>query len=74
MKITETNIGGRIFINFGDCLSIPVDRIKQFNFNVANGAASGESVQIVTDDPEEEIIFAYGNCDDIKNYVYGLDK
>jgi len=49
----------------GDCCVIPLNRVKRFDFTVA----TGNSVQIVTDDSDEEIIFAYENCEAIKLFL-----
>jgi len=68
MTITVSAIGSRQFINFGELMSIPVDRIKLFDFMSPNGGAS-RSVKIVTDDPSEDIVFANGNCDAVKEFV-----
>lgn len=68
MLIQVVRIGETEFLDLG-VLIIPVSRIKKFDFGVANGGATGNSVQIVTDDPDEEIIFAYENRDTIKRFL-----
>ena len=69
IEITTHRIAGRQFINFGDCAVVPVDRIKRFDFTVANGGAGGRSVQIVTDDPFEYITFAFENRDAVARFI-----
>lgn len=68
MEVGITKVGSREFLNLGDVV-VPVDKIRVFDFNVPNGGASGNSVQVVTDDPDSEIIFAFENCDAIREWL-----
>lgn len=49
--------------------AIPVDRIKAFDFQIANGGASGKSVKIVTDDPTDNYLYAFENRDALKKFL-----
>jgi hypothetical protein len=69
MLVQLTMLGNRKFLHLDGRIAIPIDRIKRFDFNVANGGASGHSVKIVTDDPDEEFIYAFENCDAIKAFL-----
>lgn len=60
MNVEIFKIGETEFLTLGDVIVLP---LKRFDFTV--GGATGNSVQIVTDDPDEEIIFAYENCEAI---------
>jgi hypothetical protein len=69
IEVYTAEVGGRQFLVCGEVVSIPVDRIKRFDFKIPNGGASDRSVQIVTDDPDEEIIFAFEKLDAIANFL-----
>lgn len=69
LNISISDVGGRKFLCIEDVCSIPIDRIQAFDFRVANGGASEHSVQICTDDPQEEWIFAYENRNDIARFL-----
>jgi len=68
MKIEAIKIGERQFLMLDDT-SIPIDRIRAFDFQVANGGASGRSVKIVTDDPNDDYIYAFENRDAILEFL-----
>ena len=70
MHIYIAKIGGRRFLNCGDHVVVPIDRIQKFDFTIPNGGAD-ESVQIVTDDADEEIIFANENAVAIRTFIEG---
>jgi hypothetical protein len=63
IKVGETE-----FLDIEGVIAIPVSRIKRFDFTVANGGATGRSVQIVTDDPDEEIILVE-RCQELKDFL-----
>lgn len=66
MNITVSKIGSREFLNLDDRISIPIDRIKRFDFI---NEESNNSVRIVTDDPNEELIFRLDDCEDIREFL-----
>lgn len=69
MLVTITKIGSREFLYLENRASIPIDTIKKFDFNVLNGGATGNSVEIVTTDEDEDLIFTYQDYEDIKAFV-----
>jgi len=69
MEIKELTIAGRIFIDFGG-LVVPLDRIVGFDFTVANGGASDNSVEVLLNPPSEDgMIFAYENKDAVRAWL-----
>lgn len=55
--VSISSLGGRKFLHIGPC-SIPIDRIKAFDWHAANGGMSdGQSVRIITDDPDDDYVF-----------------
>jgi hypothetical protein len=69
MTVYDTTIGGRRFLVFSGVAMIPVDRIKGIDLNTPNGSATGHSVRIITDDPDEYWVFAYENADAVMRYL-----
>lgn len=69
MTVRTAWIGETEFLHIEDVIAIPIHRIRKFDFKISNGGASEDSVQIVTDDPDEEIIFAFDNCQAIKDFL-----
>ncbi len=78
MDVNITRLGSREFLQIGDYATVPIDRIRSFNFRVSNGGATGNSVQIVTDDENEEHIFAFENCQAVSDFItahrIGIDE
>lgn len=71
MKVSITELGtGNFFFNIEGYVSIPLNRIRQFDFN-APCFGQDRAVQIFTDDPNDNIIFTDENYDVIKNFVLG---
>lgn len=60
-------IGNREFLVVGTD-AIPTDRIKSVDLHASNGSASSNSVQIHTDDSEEEFYYAYENADVVRAF------
>jgi hypothetical protein len=56
-------------VAWGEPAPVAEPMTKRFDFKIPNGGASDRSVQIVTDDPDEEIIFAFENLDAIANFL-----
>ena len=69
IDIRIIELAGRKMLDIVDYCTIPIDRIKYFDWNVSNGGASGRSVQIVTDDPSDEFILAFDNRDALKAFL-----
>ena len=67
MDIFLTKVGQREFVTIPGLMSIPLDRIKYVDFNPPNGG-SDNNARIVTDDPDEDWIFAYDNADVVKEF------
>lgn len=73
MEIFTKPIGGRMFLIVGTD-AIPMDRIKRVDLHAANGGASDNSVQIVTDDPEEDYFYAFANADIVRAFFTKKDN
>lgn len=67
MEVYTTSIGGRQCLVVGDTV-IPVDRIKSIDLQAANGGSTN-SVRIITDDPDERLIWACENADAIREFL-----
>ncbi len=67
ITLEYVNVAGRQFFRVGNTM-IPVDRIKSIDLDPPNGGCNN-SVRIVTDDPEDDYIWAYENADVIRSFL-----
>ncbi len=68
-RVYIKKLGEREMLVVGDC-AIPIDRIRKIDLNAHNGGMSNhQSVQIITDDPEETDLIFVEFADDIKRLM-----
>lgn len=67
MIVKNIQIGNRAMLVVGDHI-IPIDRIKCFDLDPPNGGCDN-SVRIITDDPDDNFIWAYENADSIRKFL-----
>lgn len=67
VDIYVTNLLGRRLLVIGKHV-IPIDRIVSLNLDAPNGGCNN-AVRIVTDDPDDDYIWAYENADAIREFL-----
>lgn len=69
MDISIVDIGGRKFLNLGTHNSVPIDRIKRFDFRKSPGSLGIDIALVVTDDPDEDLRFFDDDMHAIRKFL-----